>query len=297
MVQRHPVEATRQISYADGVASRGGRGVIRLLETATGKRRLLRRARGYEDLISDGRSFWDVVPERFGLTFEVMAGSLSDIPLRGPLIVVSNHPFGILDGLMLGHLLDTLRGDFRILANAVLNQATHLDRVLLPISFAGTREAAAQNLATRDAALAYLADGGAIGVFPGGTVSTARRPFGPPMDPAWRNFTAKMIARSGATVVPLYFDGQNSRLFQIASHLHYALRLGLLIREFRRRVDTTVPIAVGRPIPAEDLQAFAGDASAMMAHLRAATYALSPAPLRSYDQGYEFEARYRPLPG
>ena len=133
-----------------------------------------------------------------------------------------------------------------------------------------------------------------MGVFPGGTVSTAARPFGPPMDPVWRGFTGRMIVKSGATVVPLWFDGANSRLFQIASHLNYTLRMSLLIREFGRRTDAPVRISVGRPIPAAALAPMRDDPRAVMAHLRAATYALAPAPSVDPGQlGYEFEAQHR----
>jgi putative hemolysin len=121
------------------------------------------------------------------------------------------------------------------------------------------KEALALNIQTRKDALRFLADGGAIGIFPGGTVSTAAKPFGRPMDPGWRNFTARMIAKSDATVVPLYFDGHNSRLFQMMSHVHTTLRMGLLIKEFRARVNSPVRVVVGEPIPREELARYAGD--------------------------------------
>lgn len=289
-------DVTRDISYAPSARSRGGRALIRALENATGRLALIRRAAGYEDEVARGRSFWQVIPERFGLTLDILRGDLGQIPANGPLVLIANHPYGILDGLMMGHLLDALRGDFRILANSVFRRAPALDRVILPISFDATRDAMALNLDTRTRALRYLAEGGAIGVFPGGTVSTAAHPFAQPMDPGWRNFTAKMIARSDATVVPIFFDGHNSRLFQIASHLHSNLRLGLLIKEFKARVDEPVRVVVGAPIPAHRLAALRSDPGAMMEFLRRETYALSPRPLPSYDYGYEFEDRYRARP-
>jgi putative hemolysin len=149
------------------------------------------------------------------------------------------------------------------------------------------------NVETRRKALDYLGRGGAIGIFPGGTVATAPRPFAQAMDPQWRSFTARMIAKSGAVVVPVYFDGANSRLFQLASHLHYTLRMALLIKEFRARIDAPVRIAVGRPIEPESLQAHAHDPKRMMDFLRERTYALSPKPLRSVGYGFEFEEKYR----
>jgi putative hemolysin len=286
-------QATREISYASSASTRGGRAVIRVLENATGRLRLIRRAKGYEQELALGRDFWQVMVERYGLGLDVARGRLSDIPVSGPLVVVSNHPYGILDGLMLGHILSITRGDFRILANHVFRRAEELDRVILPISFDDSRQAVQLNLQTRKDALDYLRGGGAIGVFPGGTVATAKTPMAPPLDPAWRTFTARMIQKSNATVVPVYFEGHNSRLFQLASHLHYTLRMALLIKEFRARVDEPVRICIGAPISPQKLASLGHDSKSMMEFLRQQTYALSPKPLKSTEHGFEFEERWK----
>ncbi len=285
--------SARDISYSFSAETKGGRALIRVMENSTGRLRLIKRARGYEDEVAAGRDFFDVMVERYGLTLETVSGSLDLIPRDGPLIMIANHPYGILDGLMMGHILARTRGDFRILANSVFRKAEDLNRIILPISFDTTKEAMALNIATRKTALDYLSNNGAIGIFPGGTVSTAARPFSRPMDPGWRSFTARMIAKSGATVVPLYFDGHTSRLFQIASHMHSTLRMGLLIKEFRKRVDTPVKVAIGQPIGRDVLEPLAKDGKAMMDFLRKATYELSTDPEKRFDLGYEFEERHR----
>ncbi|MDA9855180.1 lysophospholipid acyltransferase family protein [Paracoccaceae bacterium] len=283
----------RDISYSYSAQTKVGKTVIKLMENTTGRLRLIKRARGYEQEVANGRDFWQVMVERYGLSLDIVAGDLSKIPTSGPLIMIANHPYGILDGLMMGHILSSVRGDFRILANTVFRKSADLQRVVLPISFDETKDAVRENLATRKNALAYLADGGAIGVFPGGTVSTAATPFAQPMDPGWRSFTARMISKSNATVLPVYFEGQTSRMFQLASHLHNTLRMGLLIKEFKKRIDTPVRVVVGDPITQEDLKEFSKDSRAMMDFLRKKTYELSPTPLRSYDYGFEFETRHK----
>ncbi|WP_281991923.1 lysophospholipid acyltransferase family protein [Sulfitobacter geojensis] len=281
------------LSYASSAESRSGKALIRLMENTTGRLQLIKRAKGYEQDLLSGNSFFDVMVQRYGLSLDVVGGSLELIPRDGPVIFIANHPYGILDGLMLGHLMERTRGDFRIMANAVFNRATDLNRHLLPISFDADKAALALNLATRRKALEYLAQDGAVGVFPGGTVSTAAKPFSRPMDPCWRSFTARMIAKSRATVVPIYFDGHTSRLFQIASHLHANLRMGLLIKEFRKRVDTPVRVVIGQPLGRDVLDPIAADAKAMMDFLRKATYELSPEPLVTTELGFEFEEHHR----
>ncbi len=293
-VRRAVKNAARDISYAYSAETRSGRAVIRVLENATGRLRLIKRARGYESEVANGNDFWDVMVQRYGLSLDVIGGSLSNIPKDGPLVLVANHPYGILDGLMMGHILSCVRQrDFRILAHRVFRKAEDLEKIILPISFDNTRDAMALNLSTRRTALEYLGNGGAIGVFPGGTVSTSLKPFSQPMDPGWRSFTAKMIAKAQPTVIPIYFEGSNSRLFQVASHLHSTLRMALLINEFKRKVDEPVKVVIGKPISPDDIQSRRNNPIAMMDFLRASTYALSPKPLRSLDYGFEFEDKHK----
>ncbi len=282
-----------QVTYSRSAESRSGQAVIKLIENTTGRLHLIQRARGYDAEIAQGRSFWEVMVNRYGLSLDVVSGAIADIPAEGPLVVVANHPFGILDGLVMGYLLSKRRRDFRILANSVFQDAPDIDRIVLPISFDNSKDAVKLNLETRAKALEYLNAGGAIGVFPGGTVSTAAKPFQRPLDPGWRRFTARMITKSNAAVVPVFFDGQNSRLFQLASHIHYYLRLALLLQEFRRRVDKPVKVAVGAAISPAKTAGFSDDAQGMMDFLRNETYRLSPQHIAHSAYGYEFEERYR----
>ena len=283
----------RQITYAHAGQSRPARALIRSVEALTGRPALLRRLQGIEADLDSGRDLWRVLMQRFGLRVEVLRGSLEAIPAEGPLVLVANHPFGILDGLVMAHLLSALRGDFRVMANQVFARAEVVNRVILPVDFAGTPEAQAANLRTRAEAIRHLRGGGAVSIFPGGTVSTAARPFDAAMDPVWRGFTARMIERSGATVVPIWFEGQNSRLFQVVSHLSQSLRVALLMREFAARTDRAVPLVVGAPISAETLRLQASDGKQMMDFLRRKTYDLSPNPLDPTRLGHEFEDHYR----
>lgn len=284
-------QVVRDISYAHSAKTRSGRAIIRLMENTTGRLRLIRRAAGYETEVAAGRDFWRVMVERYGLSLKITGGSLDNVPKDGPLILLANHPYGILDGLMMGHILSEVRGDFRILANSVFRKADDLNRIILPISFEETKEAVKLNLDTRKKALKYLEESGAIGVFPGGTVSTGARVFSKPMDPLWRGFTARMVAKSNAKVLPIFFDGQTSRLFQMASHMHSTLRIGLLIREFGERVDTPVEVVIGKPLERHQLDPFAKNSKAMMEFLRKSTYELAPGPNKSFDLGYDFDNR------
>ncbi len=287
--------AAREISYAFSAQSKAGQALIRSIENMTGRPKLIRMAEGYETEVDlEGRDFWEVMQERYSIQLDIPESELARIPKTGPVVVVANHPFGILDGLLLGRLLSMARPDFKIMAHKIFHKAKDLQDIILPVSFDTTREALQTNLNTRRAALDFLGRGGCVGIFPGGTVSTSLKLFSQPMDPPWKTFTAKMIQRADPQVVPVYFEGHNSRLFQIASHVHPNLRVALLIKEFEKWVGQNVTVRIGDPLPQDKIDSYRSDAKALMDYLREETYKLSPVPLDDIGYGYDFDGLAMP---
>ncbi len=278
-------DVARDISYATSANGLMGQLFIRSIENITGRNALIKRARDYDVEVAKGRNFWEVMIERYNIKINLIKGSLEDIPKKGPVVIVSNHPFGILDGLLLGYILSKTRNDFKIIANRVFRKAKDLDDVVLPISFEENREGNLQNINTRNEAIRFLKGGGIVGIFPGGTVATSAKLFSRPLDPFWKRFTSKLILKSGATVVPIFFGGSNSRLFQIASHMSYNLRMALLIREFGRKVDKNVDFAIGKKIGSKYLQRYSKDLDGMMEYLRVQSYLLSNDPNQTFENG------------
>ena len=281
------------VSYAHSAQSKLGRAIIRCLENATGRSALLSRSPNLRTNMHSIQNLWHSIMEDYGVTVDIMQGELGDIPVDQPFIVVANHPYGILDGLVMGSVLAQSGANFKIIANDIFNKAREISDKILPISFKNTREAISLNLRTRKNALTHLSHGGAIGIFPGGTVSTSSKLFSQPADPAWRSFTAKMIFKSNALVVPIFFDGNTSRIFQLASHLHPNIRAGLLLREFKLRLDKPVRIVIGKPIPRCRMDLFRNDSRKIMDFLRIETYKLSPNKNQTFEYGYEFEHKHR----
>jgi len=281
------------VSYAHSAQSKLGRAIIRCLENATGRSALLSRSPNLRTNVHSIQNLWHSIMEGYGVTIDIMQGELGDIPVDQPFIVVANHPYGILDGLVMGSVLAQSGANFKIIANDIFNKAREISDKILPISFKNTREAISLNLRTRKNAITHLSHGGAIGIFPGGTVSTSSKLFSQPADPSWRSFTAKMIFKSNALVVPIFFDGNTSRIFQLASHLHPNIRAGLLLREFKLRLDKPVRIVIGKPIPRCRMDLFKNDSRKIMDFLRLETYKLSPNKNQTFEYGYEFEHKHR----
>ncbi len=136
-----------------------------------------------------------------------------------PLVIVANHPFGIGDGIAVLAMAEQLGRPFRVIINNDLLKVPEIRPYSLPINFEENREALQMNLQTRREAVRLLKEGVTIVVFPAGGVATARKGFGRAEDLPWKLFPAKMIQAAGASVIPIYFDGQNGRLFHLASRI------------------------------------------------------------------------------
>ncbi len=198
---------------------------------------------------------------------------LEKLPADCPLTIVANHPYGVVDGLILGKLLERVRKSYFILVNEVLARDPRLADFLLPIDFRPGQQAVRSNLATAQAAIERMKGGQAMGVFPSGGVATAKSFFGPAEDLEWKRFPAKVIQVSQSTVVPVYFHGQNSRLFQMVSQFSMPLRLGLLLYETKNKIGRKIRVEIGTPIPYAEM-AHLRDRDALLGFLRDRTLAL-----------------------
>lgn len=263
-------------SYAAPTDRAVKRRLIRLVERATGQPALKRLYLANQRDRRPDESFWAAAVRALKLDVVYDEAALASAPRTGPAVFVANHPYGVLDGIVISWLVEKVRPDFLVLTNAVLLRAEELREHILPIDFSDSPEARAINIASRAAARAQLDRGGAVIVFPAGGVSTAPDRLGrlPAIDAPWQPFVAQLIQRSKATVVPIRFGGQNSRLFQIASHLSLTLRLSLLFHEVKARIGASLPVAIGAPMPFEDIGDIR-DRQAMVDYLMARTYALA----------------------
>ncbi|MEC5324439.1 lysophospholipid acyltransferase family protein [Aurantimonas sp. A3-2-R12] len=267
---------TSEFSYASSVRGPFKRALAHGVEYVSGQHRLARIYAFYRRGPS-GRNFWDDALRHLKVSVEIGGLGLSAIPREGPVVFVANHPYGALDGIALAWAAGCVRSDARILAHNALVRIPETREHLFPIDFTGTREAERTNVASRGAALAHLKAGGAVIVFPAGAVMTTPTPLATRAeDLPWGPLTARLIARSGATVVPDFFPGQNSRLFQIASHISATVRTALLYRETLRHRGRRIAMHVGAPISVAELRA-EPHAGALMALLRARTFALTDA--------------------
>ena len=174
---------------------------------------------------------------------------LRAVPKTGPLMFVANHPFGVVDGIVLCDMALRVRGDLRIMLHSLLCQDSQLAQFFLPIDFQETKQALKTNIRSKQLALEFLSQDIPVLIFPSGMVSTADKfGFGTVRDAPWTTFAAKIIREAGATVVPIFFHGQNSRKFHVASHIGEPFRMAMLVHEAINKFGKTVEIEIGEPL-------------------------------------------------
>ena len=266
----------RSLSYASTFEDPWKSTVIRVMEALTGKLTVLRLIKKFEKAgTPSGQAFWRAALNVMGIELTTPQDQLDRIPKTGPVIVVANHPHGMVDGMIFADLIGRVRPDYRILTRSLL---TAIDEVagsyMIPVPFAHDPEALTKGIAMRAAAMKHLKEGGVVALFPSGGVAHSETWFGPAIEDEWNVFTAQLIRRSGATVVPMRFPGQNSRIYQIANKISPILRQGLLLHEIVHSLNKPQGPIVGDPLSEEDVTKWKDDPRGFMAWLRNHTLAL-----------------------
>lgn len=284
------------LSYASYFQDPVKRRFIRIVEKLSGQPKIKALYDYYREHLATDVPFFEAAIRLLDLDVNFSASQHTKIPPTGPLVIVANHPFGVLDGLVISWITSLRRPDFKVLTNSALDGIPEAKPWLLPVDFSGTKEAIAANIQMRKDAMTHIKNGGCVIVFPGGGVATTPRLLDKTaVDDAWKPFTAKLITRSGASVTPMYFEGQNSRLYQLASHVSLELRLALIFREVKRRMGKPVPVAIGETLQQDDL-ANAGKRQDLMDFLREKTYQMADPRMqeRLRKAGIRFQ-RKKPL--
>lgn len=267
----------RRLTYSNTFDDPVKRSVIRGIEWMTGKIAVMRMLRTFRRMGPHERSeFWGNALLVMRVRLATPPDQIARIPRTGPVIVVANHPHGMVDGMVLGHLISRVRVDYKILVRSILTEIDEMAASFqIPVPFPHEDDAQKKGIAMRLAAMETLSSGGVVTLFPSGTVASAPTMFGNAVEAEWNVFTAKMIRRSGAVVIPVFFPGQNSRMYQIANRVSPTLRQSLLLHEIVAACDTAQAPVVGQPIPQAEIDARIDDPRLFMAWLRERTLGLA----------------------
>jgi putative hemolysin len=267
----------RTLTYANSFDDRWTSIAIRAIEWCTGKLTILRMVKKFERQNAQyrGQKFWRGALNVMGIDLLTPEEQIRNIPAEGPVVIVANHPHGMVDGMIFADLIGRTRLDYRILTRSVL---TGLDEAatsfMIPVPFPHDPEAQRKMVEMRAKAMGHLKEGGVVALFPSGVVMSSDSWFGPAIEREWNVFTAQLIRRSGARVVPIFFPGSNSRWYQIACRISPILRQGLLLHEIVRSCNKPQAPIVGEPLTDEQMERLHSDPRGFMAWLREHTLSL-----------------------
>lgn len=265
----------RRLSYAGTFKNPVKANTIRVLEWLTAKVTLLKLIRDFERTGAPvGAPFWPKAIRQMGINIQTPPEEIALIPKTGPLVVVSNHPSGLVDGMVLAELVTRVRSDFKILTRSLLTGIPEVEQFMIPVPFPHEDNARELGLQMRDETMKHLKAGGVIILFPAGKVAMSEGWWGPAVESEWNVFTHKIVKSSGATILPVYFPGQNSRAFLIANKISDTVRQGLLLYEIKRCLFKPTRPVIGAPIPAEELKKWEGNPRGFLAWLREHTLSL-----------------------
>ena len=219
------------------------------------------------------RPFADRVLDALNLSYNVSETDLARVPDQGPIVVVANHCFGGVEGVILASLLGTVRADFKIMANYMLSRIPEMRDLFIFVDPFGGKKATAANVKSLKQTLQWLRDGRMLAVFPSGEVAHFDLRRQSVVESDWSSTVAGLVRRTKSPVLPVFFEGRNTVLFHLLGLLHPRLRTARLPHEVLNKRDREVPIHIGTPIPASRLARFESDED-LTAYLRMRTYNL-----------------------
>ncbi|MGE9291643.1 MAG: lysophospholipid acyltransferase family protein [Puniceicoccales bacterium] len=242
--------------------------------------------RAVNQLYDDSRrstpdTFFQNTLQSLGVRYRFSEQEAARIPPDGPVFVISNHPFGGLDGVILGDLLLSIRKDSKLLANYLLLRMAEMESLVYGIDPFGGSKAARYNARSVKESLQWVRDGHLLATFPAGEVSHFRLQQKRVTDSDWNPVSAKLIRKSGAPVVPIFFCGGNSLLFNLMGTIHPRLRTLLLARELTNKRGREVSLKIGSPISPGKIAKFSNDKD-LLDFLRLRTYLLGGSERRAH---------------
>ena len=179
------------------------------------------------------------------LNIEHILRNAERIPKQGPCIIVSNHPFGILDGLIICSEVAKLRKDYRVLINEELTIIDHIRDHLFPLRLDISKDAAKINIKSKNDAIEFINKGGLVIIFPSGEVATSEKIFKKAVEKEWKPIIGSIVRKVNCKILPVYCHGQNSFLFQLTGIINYKLRRILFARELINKSNKKFDVECG----------------------------------------------------
>ncbi len=187
---------------------------------------------------------------------------LNNIPSTGPFIIVANHPLGGIEGLILTQILRRIRPDLKVLTNELLSSIPEFSDIFIGVDVLNQRRAQHNTQGMRDVTR-HISNGGALLVFPAGTVSHIHLTSLKISDGSWNTIISRLARKYDAPIMPIFVNGRNSIPFYLSAYIHKRLRTLLLPRAMIGKVGDTISLHISAPIPPQDIRRINNDTIAM----------------------------------
>jgi putative hemolysin len=199
----------------------------------------------YKEL-KQSNNFWKKTLDILKINY--IAENVDNIPKAGSSIIVANHPFGLLDGLIICSIICDIRKDYKILINDEVSQIDQIREYLLPIKFSKLTEDIKKNIISKKKAIEHVNSNGILITFPSGEVATSSLIFNEANERRWKPLIGSIINKTNATIIPVRFFGKNSLLFHTIGFVNNNLRRILFIRELLNKKNQTFKLSIGKKI-------------------------------------------------
>ena len=196
----------------------------------------------------EGQEFFDKLLGELNVKYLAFQEDLAKIPKTGPFILVSNHPLGALDGVIMCKILTEIRPDFKVMGNFLLTKIKPMEPYVISVNPFEKRKEAYSSMSGMREALKHLSEGGCLGIFPAGEVSNKNNEYNEILDKEWQEPALKLIKKAQVPVVPMYFHAKNSKLFYNVSKIHPDLQTLMIPAEMVNKREKPIKIRIGRPV-------------------------------------------------
>ncbi|MFT6901802.1 MAG: putative hemolysin [Colwellia sp.] len=204
----------------------------------------------------DKQQFSQKLLDGLGVQVSGVNGVLEKVPQSGRCVVVCNHPYGMIEGVIIAHLLTAFRSDTQVMANVGLQIFKEIKDYFI---FANPLKPKAKiNTLAIKQCFSHLENDGLLVVFPAGRVSFFQSDKQRITDGDWNRLVIRLAQKTRAPILPVFISGTNSQLFHRMGRIYYRFRLLMLAHEMFKLQAHNIDLKTNNLLSIKQLNEFKG---------------------------------------
>jgi putative hemolysin len=204
----------------------------------------------------EGTEWCESVREFMNITVSII--NKENIPIKGRVVLVMNHPLGGMDAIMLIAALKGHREDLKFIVNDLLMNLESMRN-----TFVGIDKIGRHNSSIRHKLIDLFSSENAVSIFPAGLVS--RKINKEIKDLVWKKTFVTFSKEYDRTIIPIFIEGKLSNFFYRLARLRKFLGIKLniemlyLSNELFKQRNSQMRFVVGTPINCDSIKKFNND--------------------------------------